>query len=232
MLLPRPEAPCQRKVAPDPADLKFMIDQFWMLAALMLLPLLLRAVTPRIKGAMGERRVAARLRRGLPPEDYLILHDLTLPTARGTTQIDHIVIGPSGVFVIETKTMAGRIFGRADDTWWTQALPRRKSRFLNPLRQNAGHVRAVRDILTLETAHMHGVIVCAGNGRPGVRMPADVLWRPRDLPRYIRSCPAGVIAPDAIPDLAARLAAAALPRTRQTRRMHIRHVRRQMARLR
>jgi len=45
----------------------------------------------------------------LPKEQYTVLHNITLPTDDGTTQIDHIVVSRFGVFVVETKNMKGWI---------------------------------------------------------------------------------------------------------------------------
>ena len=46
-----------------------------------------------------------RILSKLNPEKYCVLHDVTVHTEYGdTTQIDHIVIAETGVFVIETKT--------------------------------------------------------------------------------------------------------------------------------
>jgi hypothetical protein len=51
------------------------------------------------------------------------LNDIYLPLDDGsTTQIDHVVVSPFGVFVIETKTYKGWIFGNPRDAQWTQAL--------------------------------------------------------------------------------------------------------------
>lgn len=56
-------------------------------------------------GRRGER-LAADLLSGLP-DDYWLVNDVTLGLARGT--IDHVLIGPCGVVVIETKRLAGHI---------------------------------------------------------------------------------------------------------------------------
>jgi hypothetical protein len=56
-------------------------------------------------GRRGERLVADLL-SGLP-DDYWLVNDVTLGLARGT--IDHVLIGPCGVVVIETKRLAGHI---------------------------------------------------------------------------------------------------------------------------
>ena len=92
--------------------------------------------SPSQKGKRGERLVAMRLRKGLSDE-YLILNDIYLPLPDGTTtQIDHIVVSQYGVFVDETKTYSGWIFGDEKSKDWTQSIYRKKSRFQNPMRQN------------------------------------------------------------------------------------------------
>jgi hypothetical protein len=65
------------------------------------------------RGAAGERRTA-RLLAALERHDWAVLHDLTLPKSRAN--IDHLVIGPGGVFMIDSKRYRGRLqldrFGR------------------------------------------------------------------------------------------------------------------------
>jgi len=65
-------------------------------------------------GRSGEHQVRAALAAELP-ESYVLLNGLTLPHSAG--DIDHLVVGPSGVFLLETKTMAGYIVCDADGTW-------------------------------------------------------------------------------------------------------------------
>jgi len=56
-------------------------------------------------GARGERETEAALER--LPEGFVHLHDRRIPGTRAN--IDHVVIGPTGVFVIESKRMVGRL---------------------------------------------------------------------------------------------------------------------------
>jgi nuclease-like protein len=63
------------------------------------------------KGRLGERLVVDLL-RGLP-DDYWLVNDITLGLAHGN--IDHVLIGPCGVVVIETKRLAGNIRCWGDD---------------------------------------------------------------------------------------------------------------------
>jgi Nuclease-related domain len=58
------------------------------------------------RGAAGERRTA-RLLRQLERHGWAVLHDLALPGSRAN--IDHLVIGPGGVFVIDSKHYRGRL---------------------------------------------------------------------------------------------------------------------------
>ncbi|MFI6705380.1 nuclease-related domain-containing protein [Nonomuraea sp. NPDC050478] len=51
-------------------------------------------------GAAGQPATARRLRT-LELAGYTVLHDLAIP--RSNTNIDHLVIGPTGVFVIDSK---------------------------------------------------------------------------------------------------------------------------------
>jgi hypothetical protein len=58
------------------------------------------------RGAAGERRTA-RLLGPLDREGWAILHDLALPGSRAN--LDHLAIGPGGVFVIDSKQYRGRL---------------------------------------------------------------------------------------------------------------------------
>jgi hypothetical protein len=58
------------------------------------------------RGAAGERRTA-RLLSQLERHGWVVLHDLAVPGSRAN--IDHLAIGPGGVFVIDSKQYRGRL---------------------------------------------------------------------------------------------------------------------------
>jgi Nuclease-related domain len=58
------------------------------------------------RGAAGERRTA-RLLGPLDRHGWVVLHDLAVPGSRAN--LDHLVIGPGGVFVIDSKQYRGRL---------------------------------------------------------------------------------------------------------------------------
>jgi len=66
------------------------------------------------KGSKGEKLVAHELNE--LPEDYYVFNDLMIPTLRGN--IDHVVIGPTGIYALETKNYSTNYTINGDD--WTQ----------------------------------------------------------------------------------------------------------------
>jgi len=85
---------------------------FHMLIWLLPLMLVMSLLKPRLfKGWIGEQLVRFFAYLLLDRKVYRRLHDVTLITPDGTTQIDHVFVSPFGVFVLETKNMGGWIFG-------------------------------------------------------------------------------------------------------------------------
>lgn len=101
------------------------------------------------KGREGEKLVAAELRR-LGKSRALVMNDVVLPgigNKSATCQIDHVVISRYGIFVVETKSHAGRIAGSEQGQYWTQHLGSQSNRMYNPLLQNAAHINRLRRLL-------------------------------------------------------------------------------------
>jgi len=65
------------------------------------------------KGAAGERATAATLAN--LPMSFVVFHDLHVPGS--PANIDHLVIGPTGVFVIDSKAYTGRLTASGDTLW-------------------------------------------------------------------------------------------------------------------
>jgi hypothetical protein len=64
-----------------------------------------RSETAWETGAEGEEALAAHLAKTCP--DVLVLHDRRIPGRR--TNIDHLAVAPSGVFVIDAKRYKGKV---------------------------------------------------------------------------------------------------------------------------
>jgi Nuclease-related domain len=67
------------------------------------------------RGAEGERHVA-RLLEPLVRQGWGVQHDLRVPGSKAN--VDHVVIGPPGVFVIDAKHYRGRIHLSRDGLLW------------------------------------------------------------------------------------------------------------------
>jgi hypothetical protein len=67
------------------------------------------------RGVAGEQQTARLLDR-LGRDGYVVLHDLAMPGS--PANVDHLVIGPSGVFVIDSKQWTGNVDLGPDGLVW------------------------------------------------------------------------------------------------------------------
>lgn len=128
-------------------------------------------VTPS-KGEHGEQLVNEWLNEQYP--EWILLSNILIPSGKNTTQIDHILISPWAVFLIETKNMDGWIFGSPGRKQWTQSfattsrsyLTETKSiqfKFYNPLLQNEGHTKNFLKLNILNYPWVRPIVVFTGN---------------------------------------------------------------------
>ena len=114
---------------------------------------------PVVKGAIGEGIIRLYL-LFLDKDRYVSYHDLYIPKEDGTTtQIDHVVLSPFGIFVIETKNYGGWIFGSESGQYWTQTIYRTKNKFYNPIAQNRGHIKYLKKYLTYDQVNAYQSII-------------------------------------------------------------------------
>ncbi len=117
-----------------------------LLIAVFLLILFFGFYKTKIKGIIGEKTVSSVL-YFLRKSDYKVINNVVLKRGEVTAQIDHVVISSFGIFVIETKNYKGWIVGHENSEHWTQVIYKYKSKFYNPIFQNAGHIRALKSCL-------------------------------------------------------------------------------------
>ncbi|MDF2606813.1 MAG: hypothetical protein K0S34_1008 [Bacillales bacterium] len=97
------------------------------------------------KGELGEYKIDIQLSQ--LPKEYKYFNDLMIsnPKAKsGYSQIDHVVITPYCIFVIETKNYQGTIYGGKDRNTW---LVNGKFKMMNPFVQNFGHIEALKNTI-------------------------------------------------------------------------------------
>jgi hypothetical protein len=134
----------------------------------------------------------------LEAEGFRVLHDRKIPGSRAN--IDHIVIGPPGIFVVETKSLGGSLQIRGNDVF---VAGRRRTGMIDEVKREASAVHtALADDLA---AHGWTVspVICVhradlpwfGSEVAGVRIvsgkdlvtrlrQADRLLSPADVERF------------------------------------------------
>ena len=118
------------------------------LAGALLLTLVFRSaarhVTRFVTARIGQRRIRAALEKRSPD----VLHDFILPGAYGgLVKIDHAILTAGGILCIQSKHYNGIVFGAEDEAQWTNVDGVKRRRFLNPLIQNEGRSRALRQVV-------------------------------------------------------------------------------------
>lgn len=152
---------------------------------------LLETVTPRNRGEWSERRTVLKLlKMGIDPR--AIFHDCYIRKASGAyTQVDLVVATRAGLLVFEIKDYSGWIFGHFHQKYWTQVLAygKEKYRFYNPIMQNNGHIRAIRENLPRNPEiPIYSIIVFFGNSTlkdVTIGSDNDYLVYPNDLKRTV-----------------------------------------------
>ena len=96
----------------------------------------LKRVESFYKGARGEEKIAGIL--ATLPDAYHVFNDFTV----GRNHVDHVVVGPGGVFAIETKCWNGKVTVEDGHVLLDGQLPDR-----SPLNQAVREATLVRDAL-------------------------------------------------------------------------------------
>jgi hypothetical protein len=147
------------------------------------------------RGATGERRTARLLGR-LDRHGWAVLHDLAVPGSRAN--IDHLAIGPGGVFVIDSKLYTGRLQLGPGESLWHGRYP--LAPVLRAVRfeaDQAAQVLATPGIEVVPLVAVHGAEV------PWGRLVVDgvPVVTARRLPELLRRLPA-VLGPERVAALA------------------------------
>lgn len=135
------------------------------------------------KGAFGEKVAAFWLSR-LPP-GWHVFHDV--PVGERGANIDHVVIGPGGVFTVNTKNLSGKVVVSARSIWvdghvkdYLPLARHEAERAARLLSSAAGHDIHVRPILAFAVDELE------------IRQPPEdvTVLRVAGLPKWLRAGPA------------------------------------------
>lgn len=173
-----------------------------------------------LKGWFGKLQTTLGRKLLLDGNVYRDLNNVTLETANGTTQIDHVIVSKFGIFVVETKNMNGWIYGSEKDAQWTQVFPnQQKFRFQNPLRQNYRHSNAVSEFLGIDHNSIHSVVMFWGDCQFKTEMPPNVMNR--GYITHLKSKTAILFTDEVVDSYYTALKEGRLPKTWKTKRTHL-----------
>jgi hypothetical protein len=156
-------------------------------------------------GLRGEVEVARHLAEDLDNSFY-VYNDLSVRSGFRRAQIDHLVVGRNGIFLVETKNWRGRIVGDEREKAWLQYRypdsPAR--RVANPVLQNQRHVNVLQAALASSGAPAMEIvpIVVFTARHATLEVPhhqATLLWM-AELTDFIRRHQGAEVYPDATVD--------------------------------
>jgi len=156
-----------------------------------------------LRGWFGEKMTTFIMWVSLDKEVYRRFHDVIIPAKNGTTQIDHILVSPYGLFIVETKNKKGWIFGSGDHPKWTQLVYGRKYSFQNPLRQTFRQQKVLCEYLDLSESKVRTVVFFVGDCRFKTRLPDNVINS--GLGKFIKQFQVHILAPQEIDRIVGKL---------------------------
>ncbi|MEM8593938.1 MAG: nuclease-related domain-containing protein [Pseudomonadota bacterium] len=121
---------------------------------------------------IGQRlKVTVRLTHRIKHSSKRLLHDVELLTPTCSERIDHLLIVPTGVFIIDRLPLHGQLSGNPTHGQWRQQYRSTRRIIQNPMHQNFKRLLAVQDVInsthttpfTVET--FQSLIVLTGNAQ-------------------------------------------------------------------
>jgi hypothetical protein len=198
-----------------------ILANYWWLW--LLLAILSFLKTPFMKGVIGEALVNLAAALFLDKNIYRLFKNVTLPTEDGTTQVDHVIVSPYGIFVIETKNLKGWIFGGEHQKTWTQKIYRHTNKFQNPLHQNYKHTQTLQSALNLEPDKLFSLVVFIGDSEFKTPMPDNVVYAGGYI-RFIKSKQQPILNIKEVVGICQTLESSRLKPSIKTHAEHVRHV--------
>lgn len=151
-----------------------LLDTFLLLAIVSVLSAILRSALPGLRDRMSGLLTHLTLRHYLPASHYTIMHNVSFHTGKRRFRIAHIVVSPYGIFVIETRRMAGKISGNREDARWSRNWLGSEKKFPNPMQRNEVSIKMLSRLLHLDPSMFHSLVIIAGSAQFRTAMPLNV----------------------------------------------------------
>ena len=180
-----------------------------------------------IKGFIGEFKVKLAMRL-LLWFGWKVYHNVTIQlSGGGTSQIDHIVVSSAGIFVVETKNYKGLIRVSENTNDWQQIFHHASYNFYSPIKQNKGHISALRFMLKTKKPPFYNLVCFVGDARFAGEPPKEVSIGAFALiaaikrihRKHKRNLTVGEV-----DQLSRAISDRRMPNTRKTRRIHLKNM--------
>ncbi|MCC8410888.1 NERD domain-containing protein [Mucilaginibacter sp. UR6-1] len=135
-------------------------------------------------GWIGEKKTTFHLWLNLDSCIYKKIHNVIVPAHNGTAQIDHLIVSPFGLFIVETKNLKGWIFGSVSQPRWTQVIFGYKYHFQNPIHQTFRQKKVLSEYLKINEMMIHTLIYFNGDCKFKTLLPSNVINK--DLAKCIK----------------------------------------------
>lgn len=153
------------------------------IAVALVLTLFFRSTASHLTRFLSVQLGQFRIRRALRARSNDVLHDFILPGAYGgLAKIDHAIMTAGGILCIRAMPANGVVFGAVDEAQWTNIDGMKRRRFLNPLIQNEGRARAVRNVVA--GVPVENLVIFTGSVEFTTPPPKNVI-RVSDLESFV-----------------------------------------------
>lgn len=129
----------------------FIFPPAWWVIALILLFKYWEAGETFRAGAKGEQIALAELSK--LPDSYTVFNQVLVPrpNSNKNTEIDFVVVGENGIFIVEVKHNNSKIYGQETGDWTVHKIGQKGTRYTtkmrNPIKQLKGQIWALSDHL-------------------------------------------------------------------------------------
>ncbi len=160
----------------------------WFIIIIFILLVLYGIFKPQLHGHIGELAVRYKLSK-LDPAKYAVINNIIVDNEGESSEIDHVVVSSFGIFVIETKSYSGKIYGHERSAYWKQYFKKSEFKFQNPVRQNYGHVMALKKVLPdcPPAEAFIPVVVFTGDAKLKISTPTATVIDIKDLRNTVES---------------------------------------------
>ncbi|WP_163970323.1 nuclease-related domain-containing protein [Oceanobacillus halotolerans] len=117
--------------------------------------------TVKQRGGSSNNKLSVQLEQ--ISKDYHYLSDILIENPKSVTgfsHMDHLVLTPYGIFVIDVKDYKGNLFGTKKERTWTI---NGKINVMNPFVQVDNHIQALKNVLSVNEENPFISLVCFSN---------------------------------------------------------------------